>query len=168
MSDTQPLVEELDRLLLQEIEAYQQLLTLQQEEQRLVVAQALEPFLANLQAKEQLARKLTAYEQHRQAVTNSLRPVLQLPATPLTLRQLSTRVGEPYASRFLHYRTRLRTLVNDLRRLNTENAMLLRDSLAFIEHVLVFFDRLQLDGTTYHQSGKFTPRQQGRLLSERV
>jgi hypothetical protein len=168
MSDTQPLVEELDRLLLQEIKAYQQLLTFQQEEQRLVIAQALEPFLANLQAKEQLARKLTAYEKHRQAVTGSLGPLLQLPATPLTLQQLSTRVEEPYASRFLHYRACLRTLVNDLRRLNTENAMPLRDSLAFIEHVLVFFDQMQLDGTTYHQSGKFTPQQHGRLLSERV
>ena len=168
MNDTQPLVEELDRLLLQEIEAYQQLLTLQQEEQRLAVAQALEPFLANLRAKEQLARKLTAYEKHRQAVTSGLGPLLQPPATTPTLQQLSTRVGEPYASRFLHYRTRLHTLVNDLRRLNAENAMLLRDSLAFIEHVLVFFDRMQLDSTTYHQSGKFTPQQQGRLLSERV
>jgi hypothetical protein len=168
MSDTQPLVEELDRLLLQEMEAYQQLLTLQQEEQRLVVAQALEPFLANLQAKEQLARKLTAYDKHRQAVTSSLRSLLRLPATPLTLQQLSTHVGEPYTSRFLHYRMRLHTLVNDLQRLNTENAMLLHDSLTFIEHVLVFFDRIQFDGTTYHQSGKFTPQQQGRLLSERV
>jgi flagellar biosynthesis/type III secretory pathway chaperone len=168
MSDTQPLVDELDRLLQQEIEAYQQLLTLQQAEQHLVVAQALEPFLANLQAKEQLVRKLTAYEKHRQAVTSSLHPLFQLPATPLTLQQLSACVGEPYASRFLHYRTRLRTLGNDLRRLNAENAMLLRDSLAFIEHVLVFFDRIQFDGTTYHQSGKFIPQRQGRLLSERV
>jgi hypothetical protein len=168
MSNTQPLVEELDRLLQQEIEAYQQLLTLQQEEQRLVIAQALEPLLVNLQAKERLARKLTAYEKDRQAMTNSLRLLLQLPTTPLTLQQLSTRVGEPYASRFLRHRTCLRTLINDLRQLHTENAMLLRDSLAFIEHILVFFDRMQLDGTTYHQSGKFTPQQQGRLLSERV
>jgi flagellar biosynthesis/type III secretory pathway chaperone len=164
----QPRVEELDRLLLQEIEAYQQLLILQQEEQRLIVAQALEPFLANLQAKERLVCKLTAYEKHRQAITNRLCLLLQLPATPLTLQQLSAHVGEPYASRFLHYRTRLRTLVNDLQQLNTENAMLLHASLAFIEHVLVFFDRIQLDSTTYHQSGKFTPQQHGRLLSERV
>ena len=168
MSDTQPLLEELDRLLLQEMEAYQQLLALQQKEKRLIVEQALESFLVNLRAKEHLARKLTGCEKNRQAVTIRLAPLLQLPATTTTLQQLSTRVKEPYASRFLYYRTRLRTLIDDLRRLNNENAMLLHDSLAFIEHVLVFFDRMQPDSATYHQSGKFTPQKQGRLLSEKV
>lgn len=168
MSDTQPLIEELDRLLLQEVEAYQQLLTLQQAEPRLVVEAALEPFLANLQAKERLAYQLAAYEKHRQAVTMRLAPLLQLPATTMTLQQLSTRVEEPYASRFLHYRTRLRMLVDDLRRLNNANAILLHDSLAFIEHLLAFLERLQPGSATYHPSGQLTPPKQGRFLSERV
>jgi flagellar biosynthesis/type III secretory pathway chaperone len=168
MSDTQPLIEALDRLLLQEIEAYQHLLTLQQEEQRLVVEAALEPFLANLQVKERLAHQLAACEKHRQMVTTRLAPLLQLPATTTTLQQLSTRVAEPYAGRFLHYRTCLRTLVDDLQRLNNENAMLLRDSLTCIEHLLAFFERMQPGCATYHSSGQLTPKKQGRFLSERV
>jgi flagellar biosynthesis/type III secretory pathway chaperone len=168
MSDAQPLIEELDRLLLEEIEAYQHLVALQQEEPRLVIAAALEPFLAHLQTKEHLVHQLVACDKRRQATTMGLAPLLQLPATTTTLQQLSTRVAEPYASRFLHYRTCLRTLVDDLRRLNDENAALLHDSLTFVEHLLAFLERQQSDSVTYHPSGQRIPHKQGRFLSERI
>ena len=47
-------------------------------------------------------------------MTAQLALLLQLPATDVTLQHLSTRVDAPYASRLRQYRTRLRTLVDEV------------------------------------------------------
>jgi hypothetical protein len=168
MDQTQQFLAELDGIVLQEVKEYQRLVDLQQEAQRLLVAQALQPFLANLQAKEHLARTIARLEKQRLAVSAALAPLLSLPATEVTLQTLSAQVDEPYASRFRHYRAQLQQLVTDLQRLNGEHAQLLRDSLAFVQTALTFFERLMPAQPTYLQSGKFASQKRGRLLSGRA
>jgi flagellar biosynthesis/type III secretory pathway chaperone len=168
MSQAQQFIEELDRLVGKEIEAYQQLLECQQAEKRLLVARSLEPFVTNLQAKEHLTRTIAQLEHTRQDVAARLAPLLGLPASAMSLQQLSTRVDAPYADRFLHYRARLRELVSHLQRCNHENARLLQDSLAIINEALAFFACLTPASPTYHASGTFMHPTQGRLLSGRV
>ena len=102
------------------------------------------------------------------AVTAQLAPLLQLPVADVTLQNLSTRVGAPYASRFRQYRTRLRTLLDDVQQLNSMQAQLLREVRAFVDAALVFFTRLLPAQPTYLHSGKLTTPTQGRLLSGRV
>jgi hypothetical protein len=162
------LVDELNGTLLEEIEAYQYLLELQQAEKRLLVARTLEPFLANLQAKDRVIQTLTRLENKRQTVLCQLAPGLHLSKAAVTLRQLSTRVPEPYASTFLQHRERLQQLVTALQRCTRENARLLQDALAFIDDALAFFACLVPATPTYHPSGTFALPTQGRLLSGRV
>ena len=168
MSTSAPLLAELDRLLQQEVEAYEHLLELHQEVQRCLAAPALDPLLASLQAREHMARHIAHVEHQRAAVTAQLAPLLQLPATDVTLQNLSTRVDAPYASRFLQYRTRLRTLVDEVQQLNSMQAQLLREVRAFVDAALAFLTRLLPGQPRYLQSGKLTTPTQGHLLSGRV
>jgi flagellar biosynthesis/type III secretory pathway chaperone len=168
MSTSAPLLAELDHLLQQEVEAYEHLLALHQEVQRCLAAPALDPLLASLQAREQVAHHILQVEHQRAAVATQLAPLLQLPATDVTLHHVSMRVDEPYASRFRQYRAQLRTLVDDIQQLNGTQGQLLREVRAFVDAALAFFMRLLPTQPTYLQSGKLTMPTQGRLLSGRV
>src|SRR5262249_23239331 len=168
MSTSAPLLAELDRLLQQEVEAYEHLLALHQEVQRCLAAPALDPLLASLQAREHMARHIAHVEHQRAAVTAQLAPLLQLPATDVTLQNLSTRVDAPYASRFLQYRIRLRTLVDEVQQLNSLQASLLREAGAFVDPALAFLTPLPRVQPIYRQSGKLTTPTQGHRLSGRV
>ncbi len=67
MSTLASLLAEFDHLLQQEVEAYEHLLALHQEAQHCLVAPALDPLLANLQAREHLARHILAPPTYRQS-----------------------------------------------------------------------------------------------------
>ena len=168
MSTSAPLLAELDHLLQQEVEAYEHLLSLHQEVQRCLAAPALDPLLASLQAREHVARHIAHVEHQRAAVTAQLAPLLQLPATDVTLQSLSTRLDTPYANRFHQYRIRLRTLVTEVQQLNSVQAQLLREVRAFVDAALAFFTSLLPAQPMYLQSGKLTTPTQGRFLSGRV
>jgi hypothetical protein len=168
MNTSAPLLAELDHLLQQEVEAYEHLLTLHQEVHRCLAATALDPLLASLQARAHVARHITHVEHQRVAVTAQLAPLLQLPATDVTLQHLSTRVDALYASRFLQYRTRLRTLVDEVQQLNGSQAQLLHELRAFVDAALAFFTSLLPAQPTYLQSGKLTTPTPARFLSGRV
>jgi len=168
MSTSASLLAELDHLLQQEVEAYEHLLALHQEVQHYLAASALDPLLASLQAREHVARHIAHVEHQRAAVTAQLAPLLQLPATDITLQNLSTRVDAPYASRLRQYRIRLRTLVDDVQRLNSVQVQLLHEVRAFVDAALAFFTSLLPAQPMYVQSGKLTTPTQGRFLSGRV
>jgi hypothetical protein len=168
MSTSALLLAELDHLLQQEVEAYEHLLALHQEVQRCLAAPALDPLLANLQAREHVARHIAHVEHQRLAVTARLTPLLQLPATDVTLQHLSTRVDALYASRFLQHRARLRTLVDEVQQLNSRQAQLLREVRVFVDAALTFFIGLLPAQPTYCQSGKLTTPTPARFLSGRV
>jgi len=168
MHDAQQLIEELQIILQAEIETYQHLVELQQAEKRLLVARALEPFLTNLHVKEHHLHAITQLEQKRHTVLQRLAPLLDLPDTNVTLRQLSTRLPEPLAGMLLHSRTCLQEVVHTLQRCNRENERLLQDSLALVNETLTFFAALEPNCPTYQRSGTFVPPTQGRLLSGRV
>jgi phosphoglycerate-specific signal transduction histidine kinase len=168
MSTSAPLLAELDHLLQQEVEAYEHLLALHQEVQRCLAAPVLDPLLASLQAREHVARHIAHLEHQRTAVTAQLAPLLQLPAADVTLQNLSTRVDAPYASRLRQYRTRLRTLVDEVQQLNSVQAQLLCEVRAFVDAALAFFTGLLPAQPTYLQSGKLTTPTPARFLSGRV
>jgi hypothetical protein len=168
MSTSASLLAELDHLLQQEVEAYEHLLALHQEVQRCLAAPALDPLLASLQAREHVARHIAHVEHQRLAVTAQLAPLLQLPATDVTLQHLSTRVDALYTSRFLQYRTRLQTLVDEVQQLNSRQAQLLREVRAFVDAALAFFTDLLPAQPTYLQSGKLTKPTPACFLSGRV
>ena len=168
MSTLASLLAEFDHLLQQEVEAYAHLLALHQDVQHCLAAPALDPLLAHLQAREHLARHIVQMEHQRAAVVAQLAPLLQLPATEVTLHHVSTRVDEPYASRFRQYRAQLRTLIDDFQQLNGMQVQLLCELRGFVEAALAFFTRLLPTQPTYRQSGKLTTSRQGRLLSGRI
>ena len=168
MSTSALLLAELDHLLQQEVEAYEHLLALHQEVQRCLAAPALDPLLASLQAREHVARHIAHVEHQRTAVTAQLAPLLQLPVTDITLQNLSTRVDAPYAGRLRQYRTRLRTLVDEVQHLNNTQAQLVREVRAFVDAALAFFTRLLPAPPTYRQSGKLSTSMPARLLSGRI
>ena len=168
MSTSALLLAELDHLLQQEVEGYEHLLALHQEVQRCLAAPALDPLLASLQARDHVARHIAHVEHQRAAVTAQLAPLLRLPATGATLQHLSTRVDAPYASRLRQYRTRLRTLVDEVQQLNNMQAQLLREVRAFVDTALAFFTDLLPAQPTYLQSGQLTTPTPARFFSGRV
>jgi len=162
------LLAELDHLLQQEVEAYECLLALHQEAQDCLAAPALEPLLANLQAREHLVRHMANVEYQRVTVSARLAPLLQLPVTDVTLHSVSTRVAEPYASRLQQYRTRLRALIDDLQQLTGAQAQLLQEVRGFVDAAVAFFMDWLPAPPTYLQSGQLTAPTQRRLLSGKV
>jgi hypothetical protein len=168
MSTSAPLLAELDHLLHQEVEAYEHLLALHQEVQRCLATPALDPLLASLQAREHVARHIAHVEHQRATVTAQLASLFQLPTTDVTLQNLSTRVDAPYASRLCQYRTRLRTLVDEVQQLNNIQAQLVREVRVFVDAALAFFTGLLPAQPTYLQSGKLTTPTPARFLSGRV
>lgn len=168
MSTSAPLLAVLDQLLYQEVDAYEELLRLQQEAQPYLAAPALNPLLDNLQAREHLARHLTRLEHQRTTVLTQLAPLFPQLATPLTLAQLSAQVEEPYHSHFVHYRTQLRRLLEVIQQLNSTQASLLTEARTFVETALAFLARCLPVRPTYQPSGQLPTPTQGRLLSGRI
>ena len=151
-----------------EIATYRQLLELQRAEKQLVITQALEPLLANLQEKEHLTRRLAQLESAREAILADLVLLLGLPTSSVTLRQLSAQLDEPYASTMREQREQLHTVVTELQQLYRDHAVLLRDSLAFVDNALLFLESMMASGSTYQQTGEVRAPRQGRFLSGRV
>ena len=168
MSTSASLLAELDHLLQQEVEAYEHLLALHHAVQRCLAAPALDPLLASLQAREHVARRIAHLAHQCAAVTAQLAPLLQLSATDITLQNLSARVDAPYASRFLQYRTRLRTLADEVQQLNSRQAQLLHEVRAFVDTALVFLAGLLPTQQTYLPSGRLTTPTPAHFLSGRV
>jgi hypothetical protein len=168
MDDIETLVEACNTILLEEIEAYEGLLAIQQAEKRLLGARQLDAFLENLHTKEQTLRTIAFLEERRQAAVNALAPWLGVATAPSTLQELSTRVPEPQSSTMRQYRTRLLRLLDDVQRSSRENARLVYDSLALIEETLRFFASVLPATPTYQPSGTFPPATRGRLVSGTV
>lgn len=168
MSDSQPLLAELDQLLRREIEVYERFIDLQHQEKQFAVDQSLAAFLDNLHAKECQATTIATLEARRCTLLDRVTVALHLDASEVTLQHLATHVEAPYAALFGAHRSRLQTLLTTLQRVNRENELFLRDSLAFIHGALDFFATLMPDNPTYEQSGAFTAHTQGRLICGRV
>ncbi|MGE3536962.1 MAG: flagellar export chaperone FlgN [Candidatus Tectimicrobiota bacterium] len=168
MSTSVQLLAVVDRLLQQEVDAYETLLRLHQDGHGHLTAPALEPLLANLQAREHLARHLRQLEQQRAEALRQLAPVLPLLPMPPTLAALSAQVEEPYRGRFLQHRARLRQLMEALQESNTTQTQLLTEARAFVDAALAFLARFLPAQTTYKPSGQLTTPTQGRLLSGSV
>ncbi len=163
-----PVLDQLDDLLRREIELYTDLSERQAAETQLAVAQKLEDFLANLQAKERLLQALSHLEQERRGLLHRLAAAIGLPSADVSLQTLCTYIPTPYAERLQAHRTRLRALVTELQQRNREHAVFLQDSLSVVDGILAFFASLLTDSLTYQPSGTFTPRTHGRLLSGQV
>jgi hypothetical protein len=168
MHDIQTLVETCNAILLEEIEAYEGLLGIQQAEKQLLGARQLDAFLENLHAKEQALHTIAHLEERRQAAVNALGPLLDVDTAPSTLQELSARVPEPQASTMRQYRMRLQRLLGDVQRSSGENACLIQDSLTLIEDALRFFASVLPATPTYQSSGTFPPTTRGRLVSGTV
>jgi hypothetical protein len=168
MHEMQTLIEAVQGILHEAITAYEDLLAIQQVEKQLLVTRELEAFLANLQAKDQTLRTIAEIEVRRQALVKHLASLLHLPDTAITLQQLSVRVPEPYAGVMRQYRMRMQRLLREVQRSSSENARLVRDSLALVEEALAFFAHLLPSTPTYQPSGTFLSTVRGRLLSGTV
>lgn len=168
MAEVTTLFPALAQVLDHEIATYRQLLELQRAEKQLVITQALEPLLANLQEKEYLTRRLARLERTRGELLADLGALLGLSATSVTLRQLSAQLDEPQACVLLDRREQLHTVVAELQQLHSEHAVLLRDSLAFVDNALLFLESMMASGSTYQQTGEVRALRQGRFLSGRV
>ena len=168
MHDIQPLLTELDQILHDEIEVYERLIHLQHQEKQFAITQALAAFLENLHAKECQVTTIATLEARRRSLLDRVALALQLEASDVTLQILATHVETSYATLFLAHRTRLQTLLTTLQRVNRENELFLRDSLAFVHGALAFFARLIPEHLTYAQSGAFAAQTQGRLICGRV
>lgn len=162
------LIKQLDSIIKQEVQTYQQLLECLISEKQLLVARKLESFLDNLHKKEELAGKIARLEQTRQQLTLGLASHFQLTVSDLTLRRLCALLDTSDAQRFWTYRMRLKSLIDRFQRHKRENEQLLTASLKMVNEALAFFDNLGMANPTYRPSGDFSSQTQGRLLSERV
>ena len=151
-----------------EIATYRQLLELQRAEKQLVITQALEPLLANLQEKEYLTQRLAQLERTREELLADLGTLLGLSTTSVTLRQLSAQLDEPHTRTMLDRREQLHTVVAELQQLHSDHTVLLRDSLAFVDNALLFLESMMASGSTYQQTGEVRALRHGRFLSGRV
>jgi flagellar biosynthesis/type III secretory pathway chaperone len=92
-----------------------------------------------------------------------------IPAAGMRLQQLIQHIDPPHAAQLRKCGAELKSLINAIRELNTQNVSLLTHSIELITGSLNFLDNLRSPNPVYRQTGKVrSTDRQGRFLSGHV
>lgn len=148
------LLEKLTSLLNEQLALYQTLLITLQQERKAIIDSHLITLSECTKEKENLILKIRVLEEQRINYMYAVAEVLESPVHTLTLRELSNRVGEPYASRLCDCATCLSALMQGIQEINHSNKALVAHSLDLIRGSLTFLNNLISENAVYYQTGK--------------
>lgn len=131
------------------IKSYQQLLSVLQEEKRLIIEGDVEDLAGCLNEKEEVLGRLKALEERRQKEIALICP--QNPA--LSLTALIQRVPAPYQARLRSCQVRLEALTASIQDVNQMNGILVERILQQITSLLGLLKQMAFNTVTYQPTG---------------
>ncbi|MBW2056217.1 MAG: flagellar protein FlgN [Deltaproteobacteria bacterium] len=160
---------DLSDLLARELEIYRSLLSLLQQERRIVVDCSIPELIQATKEKENLVLKIRILEQSRQAILQDLAGRMGLSPDELTLSALEARLEEPLAGRLRSLRSNLSAILRSIQEANEENRVFLQHSADFVRGSLALIRYLAVSSPKYAASGVLDgDRGGGRFLSEKA
>jgi flagellar biosynthesis/type III secretory pathway chaperone len=160
---------DLSDLLHKELDVHRSLLSLLQEERRIVVDCSTEELIQTNKEKENLVLKIRILEQSREAILRKIADKMGLSADELTLSKLEERLKEPFATQLQTLRSKLSAILQSIGEVNQENRVFLQHSVDFVKGSLALIRYLTVSGPTYMASGTLDgDRIDGRLVSEKA
>jgi flagellar biosynthesis/type III secretory pathway chaperone len=147
------ILDQLLRVLNQEIELYRLMLAVIDKEKDAVIRSSLEPLTEAGVEKENILKKLRTVEEQRSLLVRRLSEVLGYPVRDLTLSMITQNVDEPFAGRLKQVSTDLSTLLDTLRDANHRNQRLFEHSLELLRGSFNLLSDLKASNTVYYRTG---------------
>lgn len=164
------LINEYIGLLEKEIESYKQFRDLLIEEQGILISGKIQEIHPNVRKQEILTRDIRRMEIFRNQKTNELSNVLSLKQIPLTLRNIIRVVPESWKQRLGALLEEFRSLVQDIVRLNRNNAKLIQNGISFVQQFVEALYKVIDKEFFYHPRRKHTSKTEKivRLVDRKI
>lgn len=169
MDHLEPMLTDLSDLLRREFDVYRSLLSLLQQERRIVVDCSIEELIHTNKEKENLVLKIRILEESREAILERLAEKLGLPLRELTLSKLEEKLGDPFVDQLRNLRSKLSAILQSIREVNEENRAFLQHSVDFVKGSLALIRYLTGSSPKYMASGALDgDRLNSRFVSEKA
>lgn len=152
-----------------EIDIYQSLLLILQQEKEAVVFSKLRELNESSKEKENHILKIRILEEQRIKLLEKIAESLEYPSPQLTLANLIQIIAEPHATRLKNTYDILFALVQSIQEVNNSNKALIFHSLDLVKCSLALFNNLICPTSVYFRSGKVMQNaQQGVVFSGKM
>lgn len=155
---------QLVEIVQKEVETFQALLDTMAREQQALVSQDVEAIEATVQAQRELAEQAGALERARTRIVNDLSHELGETGDDLTLKHLIERIQGPQSDRLSEMRETLIAIHERIQTANRHNALLIKQSMKYVDKSLQILTGEGPETGVYAQSGKVSkPNARGVL-----
>lgn len=161
------MLNELEDVLRKEIDLHRRLLSVTREETGLIVNNEVESLLEKTRQMESLVVELRKLEKQRMCLADGLRESLGMEGDP-TLSAITEAVEEPHRSVFAKQFEEINELLQELRSVNRSNAMLIRQSLEYIDFNIKLLAGASDEPMTYEPEGKRREGAVSGMLDQRA
>lgn len=163
------LLDDLLRLLEEEIGLYRSLLSILQKEKKAVIGSKLEELNEAGKEKESLILKIRILEEQRIRIQSRLAHSLGYETRDLTLSKLSQLVGEHHSVQLKICYSNLLTLIPSIQEINHSNKSLLTHSLELVKGSLSLLNNFVASNAVYYRTGEMQMGDRsGNVLSGKV
>lgn len=164
------LINEYISLLEKEIESYRQFRDLLMEEQGILISGKIQEVHANVRKQEILAREIRRMEAFRNEKTNELAKEFSLKKIPLMLRDIIKVVPDTWKERLVTLLEEFRYLVQDVVKLNRNNAKLIQNGISFVQHYVEALYKIIDKDFFYHPQRKHSSKSEKivRLVDRKI
>jgi len=152
------LIAELMEVVQQEVRVFQQVLASVECEQDALVHHDIEPIQSAVQAQNGLTARAAALEKIRMSIVARMSGLLEEDPSALTLKRLVARVGGPEAERLREMREALIDAHERIQKANRHNALLIRQSMKYVDRTLNILSGDSALTGVYAGSGKLATR----------
>lgn len=146
-------LDDVQRILIEELGAHERLLELKQAERRCLMRGAPDEILGILDEIRATSCEIESCEARREASCRELARERQLSAERPTLREIAAALPECQSADWAQLQTKLRRTLRELHRINHENRYLVRGSLAWVAEAVGSLLGQPGSGGTYDGTG---------------
>jgi len=163
------LIDELIRVFEKQIELHQELLTVLSKEKTSIVESNLEALNNANGEKETLILKVKNLEEKRLNLAVKIAESSGESCQDITLKRLCEITGEPHSTRLDDCRSRLISMIKNVRDLNEENKILLTQGVELVRGSFMLLDNLMSSNSVYYRTGEIgNSGQSGRVISGEI
>ena len=148
------LIFELIEVIQLEVATFQRLLETLEREQQALIHHEVETLKAVVEVQERLMEEAAALEKARDRIVDRLSASLQEDRASLTLKRLVERVQGPHSERLREMRETLIALQEKIQKANRHNALLIKQSMKYVDKSMQILTGGSSCGGVYVQSGK--------------
>lgn len=160
------LLDRLLNLLVEEINLYESLFVVLQQEKKVVIASNLQGIRNIYKEKNNLLMKIQTLEKQRALILEEAADLFECPLKDLTLKKLSQIVKEPHSSRLMRIHADFAALMQRVQQINHANRALLAHTLNLVKGSLKLLNKLIAPSPIYYNTGKMqNNNRSGKFLS---